>query len=114
MRKQRRKTRLADTAAIAISSLLLAVNLMVRDPLPAATSVSASPASQGDPALIITMLFMALGMCVVAYGLYHDRHNVKQHTRLRMVQTRHRLKLRLRAARRGLSYPGLRRAIERA
>jgi hypothetical protein len=31
-----------------------------------------------------------------------------------MVQTRHRLKLRLRAARRGLSYPGLRRAIERA
>jgi hypothetical protein len=114
MRKLRRKTRLADTAAIAISSLLLAVNLMVRDPQPVAASVTASAATQVDPALIITMLFMMLGMCVVAYGLYHDRNNVRQHAHLRMVQTRHRLKLRLRAARRGLSNPGLRRAIERA
>ncbi|MEP6829752.1 MAG: hypothetical protein ABI963_05395 [Rhizomicrobium sp.] len=114
MRKLRRKTRLTDTAAIAISSLLLAVNLMVRDPRPGAASVNASATTQVDPALIITMLFMMLGMCVVAYGLYHDRHNVKQHAHLRMVQTRHRLKLRLRAARRSLSYPGLRRAIERA
>jgi hypothetical protein len=111
MRNQRRKTRLADTAATVFASLFLGINLMVRDPQPASASVTSSAASQGDPALVITMIFMALGMCVVAYGLYHDRHNVKQHARLHLVQTRQRLKLRFRAARRGLSAPGLRRAI---
>jgi len=111
MRNQRRKTRLADIAATAFASLFLAINLMVRDPQPAAASVTSSPAPQGDPALIITMIFIALGMCVVAYGLYHERHTVKQLARLRMVHLRHRTKLRLRAARRGLSAPGIRDAI---
>jgi len=111
MRNQRRKTRLADIAATAFASLFLAVNLMVRDPQPAAAAVTSSPAPQGDPALIITMIFIALGMCVVAYGLYHERHTVKQLARLRMVHLRHRTKLRLRAARRGLSAPGIRDAI---
>jgi hypothetical protein len=110
MRKRRRKTRLADMATIAFASLFLAVNLMVRDAQPAAAATT-PVASQGDPALIITLIFMALGMCVVAYGLYHERHTVKQLTRLRMVQARHSMKLRLRAARRGLSAPGIRRAV---
>jgi hypothetical protein len=111
MRNQRRKIRLADTAATVFASLFLGVNLMVRDALPAAASVTSSAASQGDPALIITMLFMALGMCVVAYGLYHERHTVKQIARLRMVQLRHRTKLHLRATRRSLSPEGIRRAV---
>jgi len=110
MRKRRRKTRLADMATIAFASLFLAVNLMVRDAQPAAAA-TAPVASQGDPALVITLIFMALGMCVVAYGLYHERHTVKQLTRLRIVQARHSLKLRLRAARRSLSAPGIRRAV---
>ena len=111
MRNQRRKTRLADIAATAFASLFLAINLMVRDPQPAAASVTTSAAPHGDPALIITLIFMAMGMCVVAYGLYHERHTVKQQARLRMVHLRHRTKLRLRAARRGLSAPGIRDAI---
>lgn len=111
MRNQRRKTRLADIAATAFAALFLMVNLMVRDPQPAAASVTASAAPHGDPALIITLVFIALGMCVVAYGLYHERHAVKQQARLRMVHLRHRTKLRLRAARRGLSVPGIRDAI---
>lgn len=111
MRNQRRKTRLADIAATVFASLFLGVNLMVRDPQPAVAAVTSSPAPQTDPALIITMIFIALGMCVVAYGLYHERHTVKQLARLRMVHLRHRTKLRLRAARRGFSAPGIRDAI---
>ena len=111
MRNQRRKTRLADIAATAFASLFLVVNLMVRDPQPAAASVTASAAPHGDPALVITLIFIALGMCVVAYGLYHERHTVKQLARLRMVHLRHRTKLRLRATRRALSAPGIRDAI---
>jgi len=111
MRNQRRKTRLADMAATGFASLFLAVNLMVRDPQPAVASVTASAQSHSDPALVITLIFMALGLCVVAYGLYHERHTVKQLARLRMVHLRHRTKLRLRAARRGLSAPGIRHAI---
>ena len=111
MRNQRRKTRLADMAATGFASLFLAVNLMVRDPQPAVASVTASAQSHSDPALVITLIFMALGLCVVAYGFYHERHTVKQLARLRMVHLRHRTKLRLRAARRGLSAPGIRHAI---
>jgi hypothetical protein len=111
MRNQRRKTRLADISATAFASLFLAVNLMVRDPQPAAAAVTSPSVSQSDPALIITLIFMALGLCVVAYGLYHERHTVKQLARLRMVHLRHRAKLRLRAARRSLSAPGIRDAI---
>lgn len=111
MRNQRRKIRLADMAATGFASLFLAINLMVRDPQPAAAAVSTSAAPHGDPALVITLIFMALGMCVVAYGLYHERHTVKQLARLRMVHLRHRTKLHLRAARRGLSGPGIRNAI---
>ena len=111
MRNQRRKTRLADMAATGFASLFLAVNLMVRDPQPAVASVTASAQSHSDPALVITLIFMALGLCVVAYGLYHERHTVKQLARLRMVHLRHRTKLRMRAARRGLSAPGIRHAI---
>jgi hypothetical protein len=111
MRNQSRKTRLADMAATAFAALFLAVNLMVRDPHPAAASVTASAAPHGDPALVITLIFMALGMCVVAYGLYHERHAVKQLARLRMVHLRHRTKLRLRAARRSLSAPNIRHVI---
>jgi len=77
MRNQRQKTRLADMAATGFASLILAINLMVRDPEPAAAAVTASAQSHGDPALIITLIFMALGLCVVAYGLYHERHAVK-------------------------------------
>ena len=76
MRNQRRKTRLADMAATGIAALYLAVNLMVRDPHPAAAAVTASAVSHGDPALVITLIFMALGLSVVAYGLYHERHTV--------------------------------------
>jgi len=111
MRNQRRKIRLADTVATVFASLFLGVNLMVRDAQPAAASVSPSAASQSDPALIITLLFMALGMCVVAYGLYHERHTVKQLARLHMVQLRHRTKLRMRAVRRGFSAPAMRRVV---
>ena len=98
MRKRRRTYRLGDTAAIVFASLLLAVDLMVRDPQPAATA-----APQGDPALTITLIFMALGLCVTFYGLYHERHKIRAHVM-------YRLEIRLRFVRRGVYYnPGLRR-----
>jgi hypothetical protein len=106
MRNRRRKTRLADKATFAIASLFLAVTLMVRDPQPAVTTPP-----QGDVALIITLIFMALGMCVVSYGLYHERHKLREYARVRLVYTRYRLTLRMRLVRRAVSVPGLRRAI---
>ena len=80
MRKRRRTYRLADIAAAIFASLLLAVDLMVRDPQPATTSV----AQQGDPALVITLIFMALGLCVTFYGLYHERHVLRAHVMRRL------------------------------
>jgi hypothetical protein len=101
MRKRRRTYRLADIAAAIFASLLLAVDLMVRDPQPATTSV----AQQGDPALVITLIFMALGLCVTFYGLYHERHVLRAHVMRR-------LEVRLRFVRRGVNYnPGLRRLV---
>ena len=98
MRKKRRTVRLADTAAIVIASLLLGVDLMVRDPQPVVTA-----APQGDTALTITLIFMALGLGVTCYGLYHERHVLRAHIA-------HRLEVRMRAIRRGVNYnPGLRR-----
>jgi hypothetical protein len=107
MQKRRWKTRLADKMAIAFASFLLAVDLMIRDPRPVPTVAVA----QNENALAITMILMALGMGVIAYVIYQERHMVKEHARLRLVQTRHRLELRLRFARRGVSYPRLRHAI---
>jgi hypothetical protein len=99
MRKRRRTVRLADTAAIVFAFLLLAVDLMVRDPQPAMTAA----APQGDPALTITLIFMALGLSVTLYGLYHERHVLRAHVMRR-------LEIRLRFLRRGFAYnPGLRR-----
>jgi hypothetical protein len=99
MRKKRRTFRLADIAAMVFASLLLAVDLMVRDPQPAINTA----APQGDPALTITLIFMALGLGVTFYGLYHERHKIHAH----MMR---RLEIRLRFVRRGVSYrPGLRR-----
>jgi hypothetical protein len=101
MRKKRRTFRLADTAAIVFASLLLAVDLMVRDPQPAMTPI----APQGDPALVITLIFMALGLCVTFYGLYHERHVLRAHLMRR-------LEIRLRFVRREVAYnPGLRRLV---
>ena len=98
MRKKRRTVRFADTVAIMIASLLLGVDLMVRDPQPI---VAAAP--QGDTALTITLIFMAMGLCVTCYGLYHERHVLREHVM-------HRLEVRMRAIRRGVNYnPGLRR-----
>ena len=98
MRKKRRTVRLADTAAIVVASLLLGVDMMVRDPQPVVTA-----APQGDPALTITLIFMALGLCVTCYGIYHERHVLRAHIS-------HRFEVRMRAIRRGVNYnPGLRR-----
>jgi hypothetical protein len=97
MQKQRRNTWLANTVATGFAALLLAVDLMVRDPQPHAAAMT-----KGDGALLITMIFMALGLCVVAYGLYHERHKLLAHARQR-------LELRLRFARRGAFYPSPRR-----
>lgn len=99
MRKKRRTYRLADSAAIVFVSLLLAVDLMVRDPRPAPV------APQGDPALTITLILMVLGLCVTFYGVYLERHKLRAHV------TR-RLKIRLRFVRREVAYkPGLRRLV---
>lgn len=100
MHKKRRKLRLGDTAATGTASLFLAVNLIVRDPSP----VKAATPPQADIALVITMIFMALGLAIVAYGAWHERHVIA-------AQLRRRLELRLRLARRATYYPGLRRVI---
>ena len=67
MRIRRRKIRLADMAALTLASLLLAIDLMVRDPQPI---VAAAP--QGEIVLTITLILMAFGLFVRLYGLYHD------------------------------------------
>lgn len=101
MHKRHRTYRLADIAAIASATLLLAVDLMVRDPQPATAYV----APQGDPALTITLIFMAMSFCVAFYGLYHERHVLRAHVMRRV-------KVRLRFVRRGVNYnPGLRRLV---
>jgi hypothetical protein len=93
MRKRRRTYRLADRAAVVFTSLLLALDLMVRDPQAAMTPT----APQGDPALTITLILMALGLCVTFYGLYLERHKIYSHVM-------HWLEIRLRFIRREVAY----------
>jgi hypothetical protein len=101
MRKKRRTYRLADMAAIVFAFLFLALDLMVRDPQPVMTPM----APQGDPALIITLILMGLGLCVIFYGLYLERHKLHTHVRRR-------LEIRRRFVRREVAYkPGLRRLV---
>jgi hypothetical protein len=97
MRKQSQKTWVGNTIATGFAALLLGVNLMIRDPQPQVAAVT-----KGDGALTITLIFMTLGICVVAYGLYHERHKM-------LAYARQRLELRLRFARRGAFYPSPRR-----
>jgi hypothetical protein len=97
MQKQRRKTWVGNTIATGFATLFLAVNLMIRDPQPHVAAVT-----KGDGALAITMIFMAFGLCVVAYGLYHERHKL-------LAYAHQRLELRLRFVRRGAFYASPRR-----
>lgn len=97
MRKQDQKTWVGNTIATGFAALFLAVNLMIRDPQPHVAAVT-----RGDGAFTITMIFMTFGLCVVAYGLYHERHKILAHARQR-------LELRLRFARRGAFYASPRR-----
>jgi hypothetical protein len=97
MQKECRKTWVGNTIAVGLAALLLGVDLMVRDPQPHVAAVT-----KGDGALAITIIFMALGLCVVAYGLYHERHKL-------LAYTRQRMELRLRFARRGAFYASPRR-----
>jgi hypothetical protein len=60
------------------------------------------------------LVFLLFGLSVAAYGLYHERHKLREHFRVRMIYARHRMSLRLRFARRGLTYASLRRAMQRA
>ena len=106
MRKRHRTYRLADIAATMFAFLLMTVDLIVRDPRPATTSA----ASHGDPALAITLIFIALSLCVACYGLYHERHVLRAHVMRRAAHVTRRLEIRLRLIRRGINYnPGLRR-----
>jgi hypothetical protein len=95
-----------------MASLLLGVDLMIRDAQPAVAAPAATP-PQGDApfALLLVLIF---GLSVAAYGLYHERHKLREHFRVRMIYARHRMSLRLRFARRGLTYASLRRAMQRA
>jgi hypothetical protein len=86
---------------------------MVRDGHPVVAAVPATP-PQSETPLALMLIFMTFGLCVAAYGFYHERHKLREHVRVRMVYTRHRMGLRLRFARRGLTYASLRRAMERA
>ena len=101
MRKKRRTYRLADMAAIVFAFLFLALDLMVRDPQPVMTPM----APQGDPALTITLILMGLGLSVIFYGLYLERHKLHAHVRRRLA-------IRRRFVRREVAYkPGLRRLV---
>jgi len=97
MRNQGQKTGVANIIATGFAALLLAINLMIRDPQPHVAAVT-----KGDGALTITLIFMTLGLGVVAYGLYHERHKF-------LAYARQRLELRLRFARRGAFYASPRR-----
>ena len=97
MRKSCRKTWVGNTIATGFAALLLGVNLMIRDPQPHVAAVT-----KGDGALTITMIFMAFGLSVVVYGLYHERHKL-------LAYARQRFELRLRFARRGAFYASPRR-----
>jgi hypothetical protein len=101
VRKKRRTYQLVDKAAIMFASLLLAVDLMVRDPQPAVTAA----VPQGDPGLTVTLILMAVGLSVIFYGLYQERHKLHTHVRRR-------LEIRMRFVRREVGYhPGLRRLV---
>jgi hypothetical protein len=112
MRKQRRTYRLADKAALLLASLFLGVDLMIRDAQPAIAAPATPPQSEAPFALML--VFLLFGLSVAAYGLYHERHKLREHFRVRMIYARHRMSLRLRFARRGLTYASLRRAMQRA
>ncbi|MES2294374.1 MAG: hypothetical protein V4527_13810 [Pseudomonadota bacterium] len=76
MRNPSRKIRLAHIAAPTLALLLLAVDLMVRDPQP-----KLSIAPHGGIALTNLLVFIVLGLCVTFYGLYHERHKVSAYVR---------------------------------
>jgi hypothetical protein len=113
MRKKRRTYRLADKAALLMASLFLGVDLMIRDAQPVIAAPAATP-PQSEAPFALMLVFLLFGLSVAAYGLYHERHKLREHFRVRMVYARHRMSLRLRFARRGLTYASLRRAMQRA
>ncbi len=87
MRKQRWLYGLVYPMALATAAILLGREML--------HDAAAHP--QGDPPLTITLVLMSLGMCLMTYGLYFERHKI-------LGYAMHRVAVHKRSARRRLGF----------